>query len=386
MVQPVIDAKVVFLTHYIPLYQVRVLQCLSEQIRDFQILLSTPIEPNREFRPDWSGLNVTVQNTWTFKQKWRHNKTEGGFQDALYVHVPTDTAKRLRELRPDVVMSLELGARSLGVIRYCKKNPDTKSLLCTYMSKHTEQSRGRMRTALRRWLVKRADALTYNGPDCKDYLDSIGADPDKLFHLPYAADDRTTYNGAIAEETAGQRQRLLCVGQLSDRKGVLPLAMQLSDYCKARPDQQVELLIAGNGPLKEAIERVAAPENLDIQLLGNVPSDSLGDLMTSCGAVIAPTLADEWLLVVNEAMHAGVPVIGSIYAQAVTTLVQDGYNGWQYDPTNERSLADVLDQYFGLSATKIDSMRLAARESISERTPNWAASGALDAIRQLLNP
>ena len=117
---PVVDARVVFLTHYIPLYQVRVLQSIAASVRDFHILLSTPIEPNRDFAPDWSGLDVTVQDTWTVRHRWKHraDKKSVGFDDQLYVHVPYDTSSRLRALKPDVVMSLELGARSMGAIRY----------------------------------------------------------------------------------------------------------------------------------------------------------------------------------------------------------------------------------------------------------------------------
>ena len=49
-----------------------------------------------------------------------------------------------------------------------------------------------------------------------------------------------------------------------------------------------------------------------------------------------PTLADEWGVVVNEAMAAGLPVLGSIYSQAVEELVEDGVSGWVFRPMNRR--------------------------------------------------
>jgi hypothetical protein len=33
--------------------------------------------------------------------------------------------------------------------------------------------------------------------------------------------------------------------------------------------------------------------------------------MVRSGVMVAPTLADEWMLVVNEALQAGLPVIGA---------------------------------------------------------------------------
>ncbi|QDT02871.1 Glycosyl transferases group 1 [Rubripirellula lacrimiformis] len=377
-----IDARVVFLTHYIPLYQVRVLESLAASIRDFHVLLSTPVEPNRDFEPDWSDLDVTVQKTWTLRRKWRHRTA--GFDDPLYVHLPYDTASQLARLNPDVVMSLELGARSAGAALHCKRNPDTKLVLCTYMSERTELGRGILRSYLRRWLIGRADAITYNGPSCKRYLEQSGAPEENLFPLPYAADDRSIHRGPLRPQEPGTRNRLLVVGQLSQRKGVLPLMSQISNYASQRPDQPIELTFIGNGPLQSQIESQSTPDNLELKVLGNrTPSDLSLD-MTQYGCLVAPTLADEWMLVVNEALHVGLPVVGSIHAQAVTTLIENGVNGFRYDPMIDGELASVLDQYFQVSADAMCQMRRAAQQSVANRTPQWAAAGGLAAVRHVM--
>ena len=383
----VLDARVVFLTHYIPLYQVRVLQSIAARVRDFHILLSTPIEPNRDFAPDWSGLNVTVQDTWTVRQSWKHRgrNSSASFDDSLYVHFPYDTSRQLRSLRPDVVMSLELGARSLCAVRYCLKHPETKSVLCTYMSEHTERFRGTLRTWLRKYLIRNADALTYNGPSCQNYLRSFQVEDAKLHHFPYAADDRTLYMGPVERNEDAVRGRLLCVGQLSQRKGVVAMLDQVASYCTQRSHRQVEIVFAGDGPLRLELESRAVPNNLTLKFLGNITPDDLAVEMLRSGALIAPTLADEWMLVVNEALQAGLPVLGSIYSQAVASLLIDRQNGWQYDPANPKSLPTVLDQYFEYPADKLAAMRVAGRESVKHCTPEWAASGAIAAIDAVLD-
>lgn len=382
--RPVIDARVVFLTHYIPLYQVRVLQAIAARVKDFQILLSTPIEPNRDFQPDWSGLNVTVQNSWTLRRRWRH--PSGGFDDQLYLHVPYDTSARLRKLKPDVVMSLELGARSAGAAMYCRRHPETKLVLCTYMSQRTEQGRGVFRRKLRQRLLRSADAVTYNGPSCNDYLNDFGVPQDRMFHLPYAADDRTVYQGPTERDEADCRERMLVVGQLSQRKGVDKLLQQVASYCGANSGRSIEIVFAGDGPLREELETMETPPNLKVNLLGNVPAEELSVWMLRCGVLLAPTLADEWMLVVNEALHAGVPVIGSIHAQAVTTLVQDSVNGWSYDPMEDGSIDRSLDTYFNQSDQTLSEMRVQCRQSVASRSPTWAADGAIRAIKHVLTP
>lgn len=376
-----IDARVVLLTHYIPLYQVRVLQEIAKRVRDFHVLLSTPLEPNRDFEPDWGGLDCRVQKNITLRRRWVDRGS--GFQDPLYVHLPYDTLAQLRRLKPDVVLSLELGARSMAAAAYRKVHRRSRLVLCTYMSEHTEQSRGWPRRMIRKPLLRAADAVTYNGPSCKSYLRSCGLSDQRLFHLPYAADDRTMYRGPVHRDETAVRHRFLSVGQLSERKGLLRLVEQLSRYAVEHPQRRIELLLAGEGPLREAIASVSRPANFLLEMPGNVPAETLGNRMAAGGVAILPTLADEWLLVVNEAMQAGLPVIGSCYAQAVDTLVEQGINGWQYDPLLPASLDAVLDQYFQADDARIAAMRVAARQSVANRTPAWAADGAIAAIRSV---
>ncbi|QEG40236.1 glycosyltransferase family 4 protein [Roseimaritima ulvae] len=374
-----LDCRVVLLTHYIPLYQVRVFQQIAAAVRDFHVLLSTPLEPNRNFEPDWGGLDCRVQKNLTLRRRWIDRGS--GFQDQLYVHLPYDTLAQLRRLNPDVVLSLELGARSMAAALHRKLHRRSRLVLCTYMSQHTERSRGWARRMIRRPLLRSADAVTYNGPSCQSYLRSQGVPEPRLFHLPYAADDRTMYRGPLERDERRVRPLLVSVGQLSERKGLLPLVEQLSRYASRRPQQRIELLLAGEGPLRDAIANVARPANFILEMPGNVPAAKLAERMASRGVAVLPTLADEWLLVVNEAMQAGLPVIGSRYAQAVETLVEQGVNGWRYDPLQPASLDAVLDQYFAADDQQLAAMRDAARKRVASRTPAWAARGAIEAIR-----
>ncbi|MEM6980678.1 MAG: glycosyltransferase family 4 protein [Planctomycetota bacterium] len=391
-----LPARVAFLTHYIPLYQVRVFQEITQRVEDFRVLLSTPIEPNRDFKLDWTGLDVRVQRTITLRRRWRHARA--GFDDPLYVHVPVDTRMQLGAIQPDVIVSHELGARSYAAMRYCRRH-GSKLVLATFMSEHTEQGRGRLRQAVRKRLIAAADAVTYNGPSCREVLLSLGASPDKLFPFPYAADDRLRIEVAPRRSEDENRHRLLCIGQLTQRKGVMPLIRDANAYCRSS-SRSLELTFIGDGPLRSSIEAIIdgrsthgfesilgdhfqLASGLSIRLLGNQPAEELPQLMQHYSIVIAPTLADEWLMVVNEAMHAGMPVIGSIYAQAVTTMIRDGHNGWRYDPLQPGDLDRALHTYFQTSGDQLAMMRRHAIASVSTMTPSASAKGLMKAIRSV---
>jgi glycosyltransferase involved in cell wall biosynthesis len=380
-----VDASVVFLTHYIPLYQVRVFEELAKRVKKFQVLLSTPIEPNRNFEIDWGKLDVTVQKNLSFRRRWKHR---AGFTDDLFVHVPFDTVGQLKRIRPDVVMSHELGARSIAAAAYRYRHPLSRLLLCTYMSEHTEQGRGWLRNTVRRRLLHRADGVTYNGPSCKRYLSRLGVPNDRLFHLPYAADDRVysslgKHQGHVTGSQSEIGNRFICVGQLTERKGVLPLVRQLAEYSRVRPNLPLQLTLVGQGPLRDALLQVMRPEHFHLEIIEQCSPSELFSLYQQHGCAIHPTLADEWLMVVNESLHAGLPVIGSLYAQAVETMIHNGENGWVFDPLCPGELEQRLDEYFGLSNQQWLTMRMKARASIENRTPVWAAECAVEAISRV---
>ncbi|MGH7459965.1 MAG: glycosyltransferase, partial [Longimicrobiales bacterium] len=60
---------------------------------------------------------------------------------------------------------------------------------------------------------------------------------------------------------------------------------------------------------------------------------------------------------------SGVPVLGSIYSQAVDELVRDGENGWLIDPLDPGDLAAGLARALSTGRTGLERMRAAARSS-----------------------
>ncbi len=372
-------ARLVVLTHYLPPYMTRVLQHVSRSIPEMHVLLSIPLEPNRNYALDWDHLNVQVQKSVMMRRPWRHH---AGFQDELYVHVPYDTYGRLRRLRPDLIFSYELGFRSLASAMYRRLNRRTRLAYCVCVSEHTETGRGSSRWLLRKLLVRMADAVTYNGPSCRSYLERLAVPDSKLFHFPYAADDRTVPPPRPLESVANKH--LLVLGQINERKGVMPALGGLASYCVAHPDQSWQVTFIGAGAQAEAVKSFAAPSNLQVHVEGQLAPEQLTNVWNRFGVLLFPTLADEWGLVVNEAMRAGLPVIGSRFAQASTTLIQHGVNGWIYSPDQPNELHLCLQLLNDLSFDRLQAMREEARQTVANITSHAASQAACQMFAQLL--
>ena len=75
------------------------------------------------------------------------------------------------------------------------------------------------------------------------------------------------------------------------------------------------LSIVGNGPELERLQSIKLPLNLEIKYEGVAPFQQLPRYYHEADIYVFPTLADEWGVVVNEAMIAGLPVLVAAMAK-----------------------------------------------------------------------
>jgi glycosyltransferase involved in cell wall biosynthesis len=338
------------------------------------------MESNRDWKMDSGGLDVVVQNTWTITKKPVH---PSGYQEINYIHIPLDTLRQLRRLRPDAVVSLEMGARSILSSIHCRfLSRHCSHVLSVYASERSEAGRGGIRQWLRRRMLNTAKVITSNGPSCTRLLKSYGADETKILPWNYAADPRKICHAQNERRFDPSNMKLLTVGQLSERKGVLQAAEQLSHWADQKPNVALQWNVVGNGPLLESLKMISTPDNLNLVLHGHREPEQIVQYYGDHDWLLFPTLADEWGLVVDEAMHSGLPVLGSVYSQAATTLIESDRNGWTYDPEDSRSLSDVMNGTQSVDADAYDRMGQAARQRVAARTPATSASQLISAIEK----
>lgn len=388
-----LESDVVCLVNFIAPNDIAVLKAIAKRVRKLTVLSSVAMEGNRDWKPDWADLDVVVQKTRTITREEKH---PGGYSDTNYIHFPLDTTRQLRRLSPDVILTAELGMRTALALRYGnkrnrrardKRSGENRCAVVTTVnaSERSEAGRGRIRQSLRRFLLKRSHWVTYNGPSCKAHLISLGADPHAMSPLPYAADPHKAYRGVLVPNRTNiidRELKLLTTGQLSSRKGIDRALDQLCRWCDDHRTQRVSWNLVGSGPLAERINERLTPENLTVVQHGHCDPSELSEHYRDNDLMLFPTLSDEWGLVVDEALFSGLPVIGSIHAQATTTLIRDGENGWIYDPMSDASkdLSGVLDVVTGLDGSQFEDIRNRTRLSVADRTPDDAAELAVQAI------
>jgi len=177
--------KVILLTNEIPPYRIPFFASLCRCTNAFRVYVSSnSSEIKYVAQQRGLGFDVAFLKTVVFHKEWLH---PGGFRDHAVVHFPIDTYQRLKKERPDVVISGELGLRSLMAFLYSRTmgRYNCRFILWATVSERTEVSRGLLRVCLRKFLLSRADAVVTNGESGLRYVTRLGARKGSVFVVPY---------------------------------------------------------------------------------------------------------------------------------------------------------------------------------------------------------
>ena len=373
-----IDAHVVILNNYLRRHHVVAYKEIARRVRKLTVLLSVDMEPDRQWEAQWDGLDVIVQKSKMFTAKWRHSS---GFSEDNFIHFPVDTKKQLKALTPDVILSYEMGMRTLLCSFYRMFRRDCRLVMVGNMSEHIEKERGIFRKLLRRAILRGVDFFSYNGPSCKRYLKSLGVKEEMLFHFPYCIDPEAVSSAPKTFDASSVRTLLYC-GAMSSRKGILQFAKTGRAWCEKNADDNVRLNIAGAGELRDEIAELSS-EKFTINFLGNCNQAELRQAYQDADVCVFPTLADEWGLVPIEAMASGLPVLGSIHAQSVEACVVEGENGWVFNPDSDQEMEAAFERCMKTSPEKLAVMSIAAKDAVVHVSPAFSANEACRMISMI---
>ena len=370
------NVRLALFINFIPPYHIPTFDEMSRKVGSLRIFVSAQIEPNRNWAPEWAELDVVLQHNFTIKSRWRHPQ---GFSDSIFIQLPYDTIFQLLREKADVVISTEMGMRSLMALVYRLFKPSSRLILWLPLSEHTEKGRGWMRNLIRKLFIQRGDAFFVNGASGARYIRQLGVTDEQTFLVPYPTDEDTFFVSKV-ERSAEIAHRLLYVGQLTERKGLLPFINTLAKWAKDNPQRELVFHIVGEGELGQEIRHISLPENLIIKLEGGVPYNELKDIYVKSGIFVFPTFADEWGIVANEALACGLPVLGSIYSQAVEELVDDGNSGWKFAPDDEHSVYEAINWAMKTSPKELDAMRKVGQVRALSCTPDRIVESMLAAV------
>ncbi len=180
-----------------------------------------------------------------------------------------------------------------------------------------------------------------------------------------------------AAQPAGDRLRIVFVGQAVERKG-LPLLLRAFEALR----EQVPAELTVIGPSEEELK----PLMLDptgVRLLGKVDDETKQRELEAADVACAPSLRGESFgMVLTEAFAAGTPVIASDIA-GYRDVVSDGVDGVLVPPGDPQALAEALRDLWYEPARRAGLARAAARNVERFAWPHVAAE-VMDAYEEAI--
>lgn len=282
----------------------------------------------------------------------------------------------LDRVSPQVVFALGWSMPSaLVAMQWCVEH----GVPCVVMSDTTRdaQPRSAAKEEVKRRILRQAQAAFVAGGPQADYVVELGMPRDQVFLGFDAIDNRHFIDGALAARTASDvvraelglpRRYFFICARLIPEKNILRLLEAYAIYRDKAGSLAWPIVQVGPGPLRGEVEDLVHRLGLSDSVLLCGPKDYwvLPKYYGLAGALILPSVSETWGLVVNEAMASGVPVLVSDRCGCAADLVQDGRNGFTFDPCDVNAMAAAMLRMSAAGEDR-EAMGVAGRNIVA----NW---------------
>jgi glycosyltransferase involved in cell wall biosynthesis len=247
-----------------------------------------------------------------------------------------------------------------------------------------------------RLLYSRFAAFLYVGVANRQYFETFGVPPRKLFAAPHSVNAKL-FEKSNPEHQQAARDLRLRLGIAPDAKIVLfagklvpakqPMELLAAFLELNRPN--TALVFVGDGPERESlrsrIREGAGSVPVFFLPFANQSEMPARYLLAELFVLPSRGIYETWGLAVNEAMHMGVPCLVSDLVGCQRDLVTQGDTGWVFDPTDpsslKKTLSIALDQLG--SPARRETVRRAVEIRIAGFNYQQTTEGLLSALASL---
>ena len=245
--------------------------------------------------------------------------------------------------------------------------------------------KGWVRDRLLRWFYSRFDKLLYIGQRSLQHYRRLGCSGRQLEFSPYCVDaavfqpeerDREGLRAPTRQGLglSGQQRVLLFSGKLVPRKAP-DLLLRAVQALPSLVRERVVVVFLGDGQMRESLPRLArTPPPVEVRFTGFQNQRSLSPYYHAADVLVLPSPAEPWGLVVNEALHHGVPCVVSSGAGCTPDLVEPGATGELFEAGSDSSLSLALQRALGLPGDNA-GLRVRCRQKVAGYSVERAAEG-----------
>ncbi|MGW7548071.1 glycosyltransferase family 4 protein [Streptomyces sp. NPDC054770] len=277
-----------------------------------------------------------------------------GFSDvgADHVHVPRSSdpgsvaALRAACTDADLVHAHGLHASFRAVLALSGRS--TPLIVTWHNRAHAEGARAHLLRLLERRVARAAAVVLGTTSDLVDRARRTGARDARLAAVALPGPRRLVDQDEAellrpkvrAELGAMGRPLLIAVGSLDRHRGYDVLLDAARAWCRLDPVPL--LVIAGEGPLRAALQRRIEDEELPVRLIGR--RDDVAELLAAADLALLPSSWESRSVLAQEALHARVPLVATAVG-GIPDLVGDAAELVAYGdaPALARAVVRLLD-------------------------------------------
>ncbi len=290
---------------------------------------------------------------------------------------------------------------AFGALRWCA----SAGVPALTMSESTswDEKRVAWKEWIKRRLVRLGSSALVGGSPHRDYMVQLGMPQDRVF-LGYDAVDNGYFAAGAAKvmnQKADIRKKydlpenfFLASARFIEKKNLPRLIQAYARYRALSSNSRLlppgsapwSMVLLGDGPLKSDVCRLISGLALQdfVRLPGFKQYSELPAYYSLASAFIHPSTTEQWGLVVNEAMASGLPVLVSNRCGCAVDLVQEGRNGFTFDPCDAEALAQLMLRLTETPKHQLAEMGDASREVIANWGPERFGDGLARAVRTAL--
>lgn len=284
---------------------------------------------------------------------------------------------------------------ALAALAWCC-GAQTPAILMSDSTAHDEP-RSWWKERVKSRVVRLFSSALVGGLPHLEYVAALGIERAVIFSGYDVVENAYFLAGAEKARTGGAAHRgrlglpdryFLASNRFIEKKNLSRLLDAYAAYVAGAGPAAWGLVLLGDGPLKPALVEQVTRLGLSDQVCfpGFKQYDELPVFYGLASAFIHASTSEQWGLVVNEAMASGLPVLVSERCGCAPDLVQNGVNGYTFDPYDTKLIADRMLQ---ISSGNCDLMAMgqASREIIARWSPETFAAGMMKAATAALaNP
>jgi glycosyltransferase involved in cell wall biosynthesis len=315
--------------------------------------------------------------------------------DAVSTH---GLRQALEMLRPDAVMIVGYSPR-FHRTAWLEARRARRPVLFRGETSDDAEPRSWLKVALRRAVLglayRSCDQLMYIGERSRRHFERLGVPADRLVFSPYCVDitpfrtdevARAQLRAEMRQELGLGRDRflLLYTGKLSHRKGI-DLLVAAARSLPGPLRDRVALLLVGNGDRREKLQaQVDLPPAVQAAFVGFRNQTELSRFYHAADLLVLPSRHGEtWGLVVNEALHHGLPCVVSDQVGCAPDLIEPNLTGVVCKAGSAASLREAIGRAASLCGQA--HIRDACRKRVSRYSVTNAAEGIARAFEAATN-